>query len=385
MKFMGYRRPDGSVGVRNHILVISSGACSNLVARKISNNLPNSIAIIHNFGCTQIGRDREQTARVLTGVGANPNTAASLVVGLGCETIPAEEIASGIAETGKPVGSLTIQKEGDELAAIRKGVRVARKMIRRTQHQKRVKVGLSALTLALECGASDFTSAIAANPAVGASVDSLLEEQGTVIFSETTEVIGAEHLLIRRMKDSLSRARLKAAVRKVKAEAGRLGVDVRAGNPSPGNIRAGITTLEEKSIAAIVKAGTKPIAGVLDYAERPRQHGLFFMDTPGNDVESVTGMVAGGAAIVLFTTGLGTPVGSAIAPVIKITGNERTHDAMRRHIDIDVSAIVDGTMSVEKGGKKILSEIVEVASGKRTRSEILGHREFSINRIGPTL
>jgi len=385
MKFMGYRRPDGSFGVRNHFLVISSGACSNVVTREISNRFPNSVAITHNFGCTQIGRDREQTVRVLEGFAANPNTAASLVVGLGCETIPAEEIASGIAKAGRPVSSVTIQKEGDETTAITKGVRKAREMVQGIQRQNREESELSTLTIAVECGASDFTSAIAANPAVGATVDRLLDEHGTVIFSETTEIIGAEHLLTPRMKDSRSKVRLKAAVSKVKAEAWRLGVDVRAGQPTPGNIRAGITTLEEKSLAAIVKAGTKPIEGVLDYAERPSRHGLFFMDTPGNDVESVTGMVAGGAVIVLFTTGLGTPVGSAAAPVIKITGNERTHLAMRRHIDIDVSPIVDGTMSVEKEGKKILSEIVRVASGKRTRSEILGHREFSINRIGPTL
>jgi len=385
MKFKGYQRPDGSFGVRNHFVVISSGACSNLVADSISFNLPNSIAITHNSGCSQVGRDRDQTARVLKGVGANPNTAAVLVVGLGCETIPPEEIAAEIVETGKPVGSLTIQKEGDESAAIKKGIQKARQIIRKTQRQSRKEAEVGVLTIAVECGASDFTSAIAANPAVGAAVDGFLEEQGTVIFSETTETVGAEHLLTRRMKNSLSRARMRASVRRMKAEARRLGVDVREGNPTPGNIRAGISTLEEKSLGAVVKSGTKPIEGVLDYARRPPEHGLYFMDTPGNDVESVTGMIAGGAVIVLFTTGLGTPVGSAIAPVIKITGNERTLLAMRHHIDVDVSRITDGTMTVQKGGKKILLEIARVASGKRTKSEILGHREFSINRVGPTL
>lgn len=385
MSFMGYRRSDGSVGVRNHFLVISSGACSNLVASKISDRFPDSVAITHNFGCTQVGRDREQTARVLKGFGANPNVVAALVVGLGCETIPAEEIALGIAETGKPVSSLSIQKEGDESRAVIRGVRESQELLRRTHRQNREEVELGALTTCVECGASDFTSAVAANPAVGATVDSLLEEKGTVIFSETTETIGAEHLLIGRMEDSRAKSRLRAAVRKVKSEARRLGVDVEAGNPSPGNIRAGITTLEEKSLGAIIKSGKKPISGVLEYADRPCQRGLFFMDTPGNDVESVTGMVAGGAVIVLFTTGLGTPVGSAIAPVIKITGNKRTQRAMRQHMDIDVSPIVDGAMSVEKGAEKILSEMLKVASGKMTRSEIMGHREFAINRIGPTL
>ena len=239
--------------------------------------------------------------------------------------------------------------------------------------------------MGLECGASDATSGIAANPALGVASDMIIKEGGTSILSETTELIGAEHLIANRSKNPHVKKRIYEIVGRMHKKIETMGVDFLGGQPTPGNARGGLTTIEEKSLGCIYKAGSTQIQEVLEYGEKPRKKGLVIMDTPGHDVESITGMIAGGAQLIAFTTGLGTPVGSAIAPVIKITGNPRTYVTMKENIDIDAGTIIEGKETIECVGNRIYYEIARIASGKRTKAENLGCHEFAINRIGPSL
>jgi len=213
----------------------------------------------------------------------------------------------------------------------------------------------------------------------------IIREGGTTILSETTELIGAEHIIAKRASTPHVRDRIYEIVKRTEERIKAMGVDLIGGQPSPGNIKGGLTTIEEKSLGCIFKAGTAQIKEVLEYGDKSREKGLVIMDTPGHDVESITGMIAGGAQLIAFTTGQGTPVGSAIAPVIKITGNPRTYRTMRENIDVNAGTIIDGEEMIEQVGKRIFNEIIRVASGKRTKAESLGYHEFAINRIGPTL
>jgi len=384
MEFLGYRRHDGTVGIRNHLLVIPTVVCANHVAIEISNQLTKSIVIPHQHGCGQLGVDLEQTFRTLAGYGENPNVAAVLVVGLGCESVRPRNLCDEIAKTSKPVEVVIIQEEGGTLRAIEKGREIGKEMSVAISRVERELCDISELVVGLECGGSDTTSGLAANPAVGIASDRLAKEGATVILSETTELIGAEHLLAKRALDKEAKG-IFEIVNRMEKQAMEMGVDMRGTNPSPGNIKGGITTIEEKSLGAIHKAGHASISGVLKYGEKPSSKGLYIMDTPGQDVESITGMVAGGAQTVVFTTGVGTPVGAPIAPVVKVTGNPRTYDNMKDNIDIDVSAIIEGKESIELAGDKLFKYVLEVISGRKTKSELLGHREFAISRIGPTL
>ncbi len=384
MNFLGYRRPDGKVGVRNHVIILPSVACSSEVANTIARKVKGVISIPHPHGCAQLPFDAEQTSRTLIGVGKNPNVAAVLVIGLGCEVVEAPSIASKIAESGKPVKVLVIQDAGGTLKTIREGMRVVREMVSHASRLKREKVKLDSLILGVECGGSDACSGISANPALGVTSDLLVEQGGTVILSETTESIGAEHILARRAINRKVRRKILEIVKRTEMRALQLGLDIGRANPAPGNYAGGITTLEEKSLGCITKAGTSKIMEVLEYAEPPTQKGLVLMDTPGHDAESVTGLIAGGTQVIAFTTGRGNPMGSPIAPVIKIATNSHVFTRMRENIDINAGEIITGRETVQHMGDKIFREVIRVASGKLTQSEILGHREFAINRIGPS-
>ncbi len=386
MRLIGYRRPDGTVGFRNYFLVAPTVICATRAGEQIVDQVNQSVLIDNQHGCNHMKDDHAKVFRVLTGVGLNPNVAGVLFLGLGCETIPTKEICEVVKKTGKPTHCLIIQEEGGTLKTIEHGIRELQGMVLST-HIEKVEVDFSQVTVAIECGGSDTTSGIAANPVVGYVADKLVDLGARVVFSETTEIIGAEHLLAKRAVNKEVADKLLALVDKCEQSALAGREDIRGVNPTPGNIRGGLTTLEEKSLGAIYKAGTKPLQDVVDYAVslKDKPAGLYFMDSPGHDVESVTGMVAGGAQLVLFTTGRGTPTGCPIAPVIKVTANSRTFQKMSDNIDFDCSSVLEGKETIQEAAERLFKLVVDVLNGQPTKSEILKHREFAIYLTQPTL
>nr|MDO8080472.1 UxaA family hydrolase [Candidatus Freyarchaeota archaeon] len=380
MSFQGFRRDDGTVGTRNHLLTISTVVCANQVAVNVANNVEGVVHITHPLGCGHLGADFMRVFSALVGFGRNPNVAAALVVGLGCENVPAKLVADEIAKSKKPVQYINIQDEGGTLKATKRGMEILLGLSEEASEFEREKCDLSELILGLECGGSDATSGLVANPAVGVAADMIVRAGGTVILPESTEWIGAEHLLAKRAINEETVKKIYATVDKYISKVLSLGIDIRGTQPTPGNIAGGITTIEEKSLGNICKAGHSPIQGLLEYEEKPPGKGLYLMDEPGLDVESITGLAAAGSQIITFTTGLGTPVGSPIAPVIKITGNHRTFEKMGDNLDIDVSPVLEGKETLQQSGERILKEIQVVASGKMTKAEILKNREFAVYR-----
>ena len=387
MEFMGYKRENGDVGIRNYVVIIPASVCASEVSSRIADAVPMAVALPHQHGCCQMGEDFRQTVRTLVGFGKNANAGAVLVVGLGCEGIQSKDVSDQIAKTGKPVSYLTIQDCGGTTNAIARGIEIASEYASVLEKQERCVCPVSSLILGLECGGSDPTSGLVANPAIGVASDMLISVGGSSILSETTEVIGAEHLLAKRFPDEKESERFLEMVGEIERRAVAAGEDLRGSQPTPGNIEGGLSTIEEKSLGCMHKAGDKELfMAALAYSQPlpEGKQGLFFMDTPGEDIDSITGMVAGGAQIVVFTTGRGTPTGCPIAPVIKITGNPDTYKNMTENIDVNGGKVMLGESTIESIGEEIFELIVEVANGKEAKAEILGHREFGIYRIGYT-
>ena len=386
MKIMGYKRENGAFGVRNYLLVLPTSVCATDTAAKIADQVPGAVYVPNQHGCCQIGSDQEQTERTLEGFGKNANVGAVLVVGLGCVGIQAAELAARIAESGKPVESITIQQCGGTLKAIAAGGQIAAAMAAKLSTQVRVEGDISDIILGMECGGSDPTSGLASNPSIGYVSDKLVSLGGSSILSETTEVIGAEHLLAARFADPQQKARFLKMVKDCEERAIALGEDLRSGQPTPGNKAGGLSTIEEKSLGCMYKAGTSPFTGALAYSEQLPidKKGLYFMDTPGQDIDSITGMVAGGATVIIFSTGRGTPTGSPIAPVIKITGNTDTYNNMTDNIDINAGRIITDGATIKEIGEEAFQMMVDACNGKLTKAEALGHREFGIYKVSGT-
>ncbi|HEX2923394.1 MAG TPA: UxaA family hydrolase [Chloroflexota bacterium] len=380
MNFWGYLRPNGQVGVRNHVAILPSVICATGVARRIAAQVEGTVAVEHVVGCSQVGFDLEITARTLKNLGRHPNAAAVLVVGLGCERLKAEELAEDIAQTGKPVEICIIQDSGGSLKAVEAGSSIARKLVQKFSTQRREQFGVEHLAIATECGGTDAFSGIVANPAVGIASDLVVANGGTVMISEVTELLGTEHLLAARAVNQDVADQIYKVIGLTEEMLGRASTNDRSHKRlaliSPGNVDGGVTTVVEKSLGGAKKAGSSPIVGVLKYGERYTKHGLHLMDTPGQDGESTTGMVAGGCQIVLFTTGRGTPTGHPLAPVIKVTGNSHSYKLLQDNIDINTGTVVDGSKTLREAGEDIFREVLEVASGKRTKAEVLGHDEL---------
>jgi altronate dehydratase large subunit len=386
-EFLGYQRPDGRVGTRNYVLVVPTVICSAVVCERIAAARPDAIvALPHLAGCGQIGPDRGLTQDTLLAYCGHPNVGAVLVVALGCEQVIAQELAEAARRAGKPAEILAIQALGGTPATIARGTEVALAMADAIAGAERTRCDIGSLVLSLKCGGSDYTSGLAANPALGRVADRLTALGGAAVLGEVAEILGAEHLLAARATRAAVGAQLIQIVKRVENEAIALGVDIRGTQPSPGNIRGGLTTIEEKSLGAVHKGGEEsPLEEVVPYAGRVSKPGLTVMDTPGLDVESVTGMVAGGAQVVVFTTGLGTPTGNPIAPVIKITGNAQTGRRMADNIDLDVSGVLTGDEDLDRAAGRLFDEVLAVSSGKQVAAEVLGHREFAIHRRNPTI
>ena len=385
MRFHGYRRSNGRVGVRNHVLVFPTVICAAGVAEKISREVPGTVYLGHQHGCGHLGDERDHMIRAMVGSCSNPNVAGVLLVGLGCEMLSAELLGQKLREAGQRVETITTQAMQGTGDAIARGTELARKLLEGAEGLQREEVDASALMVAAKCGASDTLSGLTANPATGVACDLLIGQGGSAIFTETPELLGAEHVLAKRAADEGVESRIWGITSRTENRIKAMGLDIREAEPGPGNIEAGLTTLAEKSLGAIRKGGTTPIVEVVDYAQRPSRQGLVIMDGPAHDVVSVTGMVAAGAQIVVFTTGIGTPVGSPIAPVIKISSSSALYQRWKENIDLNAGAILDGEETLQSMGERLFEEIMEVASGKPTRAEILGHREFAIHTIAPTV
>ena len=387
MQFRGYRRPDGRAGIRNHVLVIPSVVCSNRVARGISQQVAGTNWIEHQHGCAQLGLDAELTAHVLVSHGTHPNVYGVVVVGLGCETIRAQDIAERIKDLCpyKPVHLVIIQDEGGSLKAMAAGAAAAQAMLIGASTLERVPIDIAELILGTECGGSDACSGISANPALGITSDMLIDDGGTAILAETSEIIGAEHIVAARTVNEQVAKKCFDAIRRCEALAIGMGVDMRGAQPTPGNIEGGLSSIEEKSLGCIYKAGSRTLQDVIGYAEPINAKGLIWMDTPGQDIEQITGMVAGGCHLIAFTTGRGTCCGSPVAPTIKISTTTQLFEKMNDNIDLNAGTIITGDETVRQVGERIFREIIEIASGKQTKAEVLGFNDFAIKRVGPTM
>ncbi|MFB6106878.1 MAG: UxaA family hydrolase [Halobacteriaceae archaeon] len=383
--FTGYRRPDGRIGVRNHVAVIPTSVVASTVASAIADEAGEwARATPHQMGTSQPEPARRQTQRVLEGTGRNPNVGAALVVELGTEDVDADAVADAIADAGTAVETLSVREAGGARDVVDRGVDVVTDLNEAARTARREEADTSELVFGVECGGSDATSGIASNPAVGNACDRLVADGGTACFSETSEFIGAEHVLADRCVDGDVRETLLDRVDAREQNATLMGVDMREANPSPGNKKGGLTTIEEKSLGAIAKGGTTPVEGMVDYAEPlPVGGGLVLMDSTGYDVESVVGKVAGGAQVVAFTTGRGSTTGNPLAPVIKVTGNPKTYATMANNMDVNAGTIVTGEETLSQVGERIYDYLLEVADGRRTEPERRRLEEFAINEIQP--
>lgn len=384
--FMGYARKDGRVGIRNQIAVIPSVFCAAKVAERIAYQVPGCVYFRHPVGCSQVGEDLEVTAKTLIAIGKNPNFAGVVVVGLGCERFSPYELAEGIAPSEKMLETVVIQEEGDSLAAIQTGSKIAREMQQIASRQTREEFPVSELMVGLNCGGSDMTSGLIANPALGYASDKLVSQGGSSILSEITELIGTEDILARRAVDdevaSSIRDTISLTEEKLRRQTKGSTNKDRTHLISKGNYDGGLSSVVEKSLGSMKKSGSAPFSGVIQYGHQPDKKGLFLLDSPGHDGEVSTGEVAAGAQIILFPTGRGTPTGFPGIPVIKITGNPKTYIKMKENIDINAGTVLKQEKTIEQAGEEIYQEILEVASGKQVKAEILGHDEqFCVTRL----
>jgi altronate hydrolase len=392
--FNGYARPDGRAGTRNYIAVAAASNCAAHAVELIAASFPTStlpegvdgvVAFPHGEGCGHtIGPDTRQLQRVISGVLDHPNVAAGVLLGLGCEVNRIDHyFPEHTHRTDRLVG-LTLQSSGGTRAAVKAGVEEVKRLIDLAASEKRVPISASRIVLGLNCGGSDSFSGVSANPALGVCSDLLASFGATAVLAETTELFGAEQLLLRRAANPLVAERLLGYVRGYGEYLKQFGGSF-DDNPSPGNKEGGLTNIVEKSLGAVAKGGTSPLMDVVDYAERIQSPGLVFMNTPGYDPISLTGLAAGGVNLIAFTTGRGSAIGFPTIPVIKISTNSSLFANMTDNMDLNAGRIIDGEASVEEVGREILNAVLEVASGRRTASELLGHHEFVPWRIGPVL
>lgn len=382
MKFQGYKRSDGSVGIRNHVLILPGCACASESCRIVSSQVCGTKNVIINTGCSDVKANTEMTQKILTGFACNGNVYGVVIIGLGCETVPHKELREKIQKmTTKPVVSFGIQEEGGTVKTIEKAVRAARKMVEEASMQKKTDCDISELLVGIECGGSDATSGIASNPAVGCMSDKLIEMGASTMMSETIEYIGAEHILAKRGATKEIHNQIIQICMDYEKHLEAVGQNCRDGQPTTGNKVGGLSTIEEKSLGCIYKGGTRPVVEVLEEGARPTKKGAIIMDTPGYDISSVTSMVAGGCQLIAFTTGRGTPTGNALAPVIKICGNPDTCRIMDDNIDVNVSAIITGEETIAQSGDRLLNEILEVCNGRMTKAEIYGFSDIAVDHI----
>ncbi|MBY0334376.1 MAG: UxaA family hydrolase [Acetobacteraceae bacterium] len=378
--FEGWRRENGRMGVRNHVIILPVDDLSNAAAEAVANNIKGALAIPHAYGRLQFGADLDLHFRTLIGTGTNPNVAGVVVIGI--EPGWTGRIVEGIAASGKPVEGFAIEQNGD-INTIANASRAAYRLVKHASRLKRTRAELVELWVSTKCGESDTTSGLASCPTVGNAFDRLWENGNTLVFGETTELTGGEHLVAERCRTPEIRAQFMAMFDRYQRviEANKTS-DLSESQPTKGNIEGGLTTIEEKALGNIQKIGRKCLVdGVLDKAEAPTGPGLWFMDSSSAAAEMVTLCAASGYAVHFFPTGQGNVIGNPILPVIKLTANPRTQRTMSEHIDVDVTGLLQKRMNMDDAGEALLDCMLRTADGELTAAELLGHREFSLTRL----
>ena len=398
MEFWGYSRPDGSVGVRNHVLILPATRNVNYICHRIALAVPGVTTFYTTGEYGRTGGDRKRLARFLTGIARNPNVANVLLIGMphgyGYPEFQTDALAAEIARSGRRLEILNVDRCGGLEGTVVQGIRLARELVREATAMRREAAPLSKLTIGMKCGDSDATSGLAGNPALGRAVDRLIDAGGTALFSETLELIGAEQTLVQRAKTPEVAQRLLRLIADWEARAASIGEDIRTINPIPENIAAGITTLEEKSLGAVEKTGTRELSGVLDYCERPGEPGLWLMDAWMSSYSLLPSFAAAGAQIVLYQlVGNELPPEDAplsavdpglVAPLLTISGNPRTAEAAGDYLDVSTGGVLLGTETLDAAGERILEEIVRAANGRATRGETMRYPEpFEVFFEGP--
>ncbi|MEO8858760.1 MAG: UxaA family hydrolase [Burkholderiaceae bacterium] len=382
--FEGYRRADGRVGVRNHVLVLSPTGLTSAAAARISALVRGTICVTTGYGRGQVSDDARLQFDTLSGLACHPNIAATVVVSAGPDIT--KSYVDAIAATGKPVLGFSLPDvHEDALALVDAGVRAATRMVRAASQLRREACAVRELCIAVECGHSDASSGLVGNPLVGMLAEWVVAQGGQAMFSETVEWTGAEHLLARRAVDADVAGQIVGAVMRRERMVREAGGDIRAQNPGPQNNAGGLTTIEEKALGAVSKGGKQAIQGLLQPAQRPAAAGLYLMDTPFFSPESITAMVAGGAQLVLFTTGAGNSYCSLVAPTIKVSGNPQACARLTEQIDLDASGVVLGTTSIESRAREAMDQLLGVASGTLTFGEIVGEGTEVVSRLGPSM
>jgi len=374
----GYRRPDGRVGIRNHVVILAVDDLSNAAVEGIGRLVPGTLAIPHAYGRLQFGADLELTFRTLIGTGANPNVAAVVVVGI--EPSWTDRVADGIALTGKPVERFSIERFGD-LNTIAAGARVAAKLLQDASELVREPIERHEIMMSIKCGESDTTSGLGACPTTSQAVDRMVMANGTVLFGETTELTGGEHLIAERCVDDEVRSKFQAFYDDYIQTIVTQGVDLLGSQPTQGNIRGGLSTIEEKAMGNISKTGTVPVVDALEPAQAPTRQGLNFMDSSSAAAECITLMAAAGAVIHIFPTGQGNVIGNPIEPVIKLTANPLTAATMGEHIDLDVSGLLTQEYTLSEAGDRLMEVVDRTINGRLTCAEAIGHQEFVITKL----
>jgi (2R)-sulfolactate sulfo-lyase subunit beta len=377
----GYRRPNGAVGIRNHVVVLPVDDLSNAVCEAVSKTIPGSLALPHHYGRLQFGEDLELTFRTLIGTGANPNVAAVVVVGI--EPNWTARVVEGIAKTGKPVTGFSIEGNGD-LRTHEKAARVLAQFMQDASEVQREPVEAGELMMSIKCGESDTTSGLGSCPTTSEVVDRWVAAGGTVLFGETTELTGGEHFIAERCVDDDVRKKFQTIFDNYLDLVERQGANLLGSQPTQGNIAGGLSTIEEKAMGNIAKTGTVPVVDALGPAEAPTRKGLNFMDTSSAAAECITLMAAAGAVIHLFPTGQGNIIGNPIEPVIKLTANPRTAERMSEHMDLDVSTLLRRECTLDQAGDQLMEVVNRTVNGRLTCAESLGHREFVITKLYPS-
>lgn len=377
--FMGYSRAKGPAGIRNHVLVLPIVACANGVVRAAGRALDDVTPIEHGGGCGRGGKDNDRTLNVLEGIATHPNVAAVVLVGLGCEFLQGQNLVETVAQSRRPIAYFNIQKEGGSVKTTQKVIETCREMVKDAKKQKREPQPISDLTIGLECGGSDALSGVTANPTVGLVSDWLIEKGGRVILSETTEMIGADHLMKSRCIDRETADKFTAIIEKNRKIANiQLGEFAHLAI-SPGNQDGGLSTIMEKSMGCIAKGGSTSVVEVVPFGHKPTRQGLVFMDTPGYDVESISGKAAGGCQAIFFTTGRGTPIGNSIAPTLKLSSNTSLWETFKDDLDFNCGDIISKNQKMENTAQSVLDLLVETCNGKVSKSEQHDQTYFALS------